>query len=176
MNHLHRAKRRWRERGPASSCPRCYIQQCGPLPEPVNGCLAFYSAQKQSSWSGQHSKTTTLHWTHSYFTSAVTRWAGCMRGGERERYQERQTEGDQCVNVNICLRWKMEEKLIGGLISVFVKRGKRWWLASEWVCAAEWSKWDRDGSVVVSWGRQRDLLSGVQVLHFKHLRWKLSVT
>lgn len=55
-NHLHQAMCQWKERGPASWCSRCYIQQCGPLPEPLNGCLAPHSVQKQSSWSGQHSK------------------------------------------------------------------------------------------------------------------------
>lgn len=35
---------------PDSGCSR------GALAEPLNGCLAFYSVLKQSSWSGRHSK------------------------------------------------------------------------------------------------------------------------
>lgn len=90
-NRSYQAICQWKKRGPASCCSLWYFQQRGPLPEPLNGCLALYSVQKQSSRPGQHSKQTTLHWTHSYFTSTVT--PGEQAVGKRGREIGRDMDG-----------------------------------------------------------------------------------
>lgn len=105
MNHLHQAECWLRERGPAWSCPRCYIRKCVPLPEPLTDCLASISAQKQSSWSGHHSRQ--QHFTeHINISPALSpgEMAVCREDGGRDRKRDRQKEGDCCVDGNICSR------------------------------------------------------------------------
>lgn len=93
MTNLHWAKQWWIEWGPAWSCPRCYIQLHGPLPEPLNGCLAFSSVQEQSSWSGQHSR-------QQHFTEHINILPGLSPGelpvhredGMRDRKRDRGRE------------------------------------------------------------------------------------
>lgn len=87
MNPLHRAS----AGGKSEALHRVFLavtsKRCGPLPESLNGCLAFlFQSRKQSSWSGQHSKQ--QHFTeHIHISPALSpgELALCREDGKTGR-------------------------------------------------------------------------------------------